>query len=244
AINPEEIEDKSKGDVFSKTISILQLAWFIVQCIARATQHLPITLLEMTALAFASLSIITYFLWWYKPLNVKYHICLDNLDLTPACETRYQGNLFPVWCMLRTRSICLGYYAPSVAFTHTGAIRISWMVPTVFTLVGVGLLFGAFHSLAWSFYFPSHAEMVLWRVSVTGIFIGTIMVGHMDLVLLIVSFFNKNNWLKILTPISDGILVFYIVARIILIILAFLQLRALPPFTFCTVQWTTYIPHL
>ncbi|KAK0461499.1 hypothetical protein IW261DRAFT_1576963 [Armillaria novae-zelandiae] len=34
AINPETIEDKSKGDAFSKTISIFQLSWFIVQCVA------------------------------------------------------------------------------------------------------------------------------------------------------------------------------------------------------------------
>ncbi|KAK0227519.1 hypothetical protein IW262DRAFT_1427641, partial [Armillaria fumosa] len=72
AISPETIEDKNKGDGFSKTISIFQLSWFIAQCVARVIQHLPITLLEMTALA--GLSIITYSLWWYKPLNVKYHI--------------------------------------------------------------------------------------------------------------------------------------------------------------------------
>ncbi|KAK0475639.1 hypothetical protein EDD18DRAFT_1089680, partial [Armillaria luteobubalina] len=71
AISPETIEDKSKGDALSKLISTLQLLWFIVQCVARVLQHLPIMLLEMTALAFAGLSIITYSLWWYKPLNVK-----------------------------------------------------------------------------------------------------------------------------------------------------------------------------
>ncbi|PBK80277.1 hypothetical protein ARMGADRAFT_860402, partial [Armillaria gallica] len=70
AISSETIEDKSKGDALSKAFSILQISWFILQCIARYIQHLPITLLEMTALAFAGLSIIMYFLWWYKPLNV------------------------------------------------------------------------------------------------------------------------------------------------------------------------------
>ncbi|KAK0475641.1 hypothetical protein EDD18DRAFT_1089698 [Armillaria luteobubalina] len=73
AISPETIEDRSKGDALSKTISILQLSWFIVQCIARALQHLPITLLEVSTLAFTSLTVITYSLWWYKPPNVKGH---------------------------------------------------------------------------------------------------------------------------------------------------------------------------
>ncbi|PBK80294.1 hypothetical protein ARMGADRAFT_949795, partial [Armillaria gallica] len=62
----------TKGDPLSKAFSILQIFWFIVQCIAQVIHHLPITLLEMTALAFAGLIIIMYFLWWHKPLNVKY----------------------------------------------------------------------------------------------------------------------------------------------------------------------------
>ncbi len=90
-VSAEMIEDKSKGDALSKMFSILQISWFIAQCITRAIQHLPITLLEMTALAFAGLSIITYCLWWNKPLNVKYHISLDmpgsgTLRWTPNTE--------------------------------------------------------------------------------------------------------------------------------------------------------------
>ncbi|PBK80284.1 hypothetical protein ARMGADRAFT_1098483, partial [Armillaria gallica] len=86
-ISLETIEDKSKGDALSKTVSILQISWFIVQCTARALQFLPITLLEMTALAFAGLSIVTYLFWWYKPLDVKYHISLDASDSRPMPET-------------------------------------------------------------------------------------------------------------------------------------------------------------
>ncbi|PBK58900.1 hypothetical protein ARMSODRAFT_899955, partial [Armillaria solidipes] len=70
AISVKTIEDKSKGDALSKAISILQISWFIAQCVGRVIQHLPITLLELTAVAFAGISVITYCLWWYKPLNV------------------------------------------------------------------------------------------------------------------------------------------------------------------------------
>ncbi len=61
AISAETIEDKSKGDALSKMFSILQISWFIIQCVARVIHHLPMTLLELTALAFAGLSIIMYF---------------------------------------------------------------------------------------------------------------------------------------------------------------------------------------
>lgn len=67
----EEIRDKSKGDLLSKVIAILQMTWFIVQCAARPSQGLAVTELELATLALASLNVVTYFLWWDKPLDVK-----------------------------------------------------------------------------------------------------------------------------------------------------------------------------
>ncbi|TFK66592.1 hypothetical protein BDN72DRAFT_748419, partial [Pluteus cervinus] len=64
------IEDRSKGDFLSKGIVILQTSWFVLECLARFQQHLPVTELEVVTLAFALLNVITYALWWYKPLDV------------------------------------------------------------------------------------------------------------------------------------------------------------------------------
>ncbi|KAK0211883.1 hypothetical protein IW262DRAFT_1467292 [Armillaria fumosa] len=73
-----DIREKSKGDALSKTIVVLQISWFVVQCCARAAQKLPITLLEMSALAFAVLSITSYVAWWEKPVDVLYQIRLEH----------------------------------------------------------------------------------------------------------------------------------------------------------------------
>jgi hypothetical protein len=70
-ISKAEIEDKSKGDAISKTVVILQTGWFVTQCIARVVQGLPITELELVTVAFATLNIVIYVLWWHKPLNVQ-----------------------------------------------------------------------------------------------------------------------------------------------------------------------------
>ncbi|KAF8648190.1 hypothetical protein AX16_006329 [Volvariella volvacea WC 439] len=70
----EEILDKAKGDLLSKMIAVLQTSWFVLQCITRHAQGLNITELELVTLAFATLNIITYFLWWKKPLNASYPI--------------------------------------------------------------------------------------------------------------------------------------------------------------------------
>jgi len=70
-ISKMEIEDKSKGDFISKAVVILQTNWFVMQCIARGVQGLPITELELATVAFAGLNIVIYVLWWDKPLNVQ-----------------------------------------------------------------------------------------------------------------------------------------------------------------------------
>ncbi|SJL18586.1 uncharacterized protein ARMOST_22183 [Armillaria ostoyae] len=285
AVSPETIEDKSKGDALSKTVSTLQISWFIVQCIARAIQHLPITLLEMTALAFAGLSIITYCLWWYKPLNVKYHISLDGSDSRPTPEIHYaEESASPVkssWLVWAYRRLVwlddwigrttlgLSVYGHNedigdgACRFYSGTAR--EVGARLMAMVGIGFLFGAFHCVAWSFYFPSHTEMVLWRFSSIAVLIGFLVGGHFrvgDIILDWVdpewtpkpaSLFlrasrDDKTWSLTLAAISSFMvsvgIVAYIVARIILIVLAFLQLRSLPPLAFCTVQWTTYIPHI
>jgi hypothetical protein len=70
-ISKAEIEDKSKGDAISKGFVILQTGWFVIQCIARRAQHLPITELELVTVAFAALNFVIYILWWDKPQNVQ-----------------------------------------------------------------------------------------------------------------------------------------------------------------------------
>ena len=70
-ITEREIQDRSKGDALSKGLVLIQTSWFILQCIARRIERLPITELELVTLAFAALNFITYALWWNKPLNVQ-----------------------------------------------------------------------------------------------------------------------------------------------------------------------------
>ncbi|KDQ59777.1 hypothetical protein JAAARDRAFT_205745 [Jaapia argillacea MUCL 33604] len=70
-ITEEEIEDRSKGDALSKGVALVHTTWFTIQVIARGIRRLPITELEMVALAFTVLNVATYSLWWSKPLSVQ-----------------------------------------------------------------------------------------------------------------------------------------------------------------------------
>ncbi|KAF8193348.1 hypothetical protein BJ912DRAFT_1141829 [Pholiota molesta] len=83
-LTEEDIKDRSKGDAISKTFIILQTTWFIVQCIARWSQRLPVTELEVVTLGFALLNGITYGLWWNKPQNVGRPVLLEIKKLRKA----------------------------------------------------------------------------------------------------------------------------------------------------------------
>ncbi|KAI9449507.1 hypothetical protein F5148DRAFT_987538 [Russula earlei] len=102
-IAKEEIEDRSKGDIISKTLVILQTGWFVMQCIARGVQSLPITELELVTVAFATLNFAMYLLWWDKPLNVQRGVrvykkrnteqAIDDGDVKPTCSVGFWGAL-------------------------------------------------------------------------------------------------------------------------------------------------------
>ena len=67
----EEINDRGKSDWLAKSLVLLQTSWFVMQCIARAIEHLPITHLEIVTLAYAAMNFVIYIFWWNKPLNVN-----------------------------------------------------------------------------------------------------------------------------------------------------------------------------
>ncbi|KAF8642785.1 hypothetical protein AX16_009418 [Volvariella volvacea WC 439] len=77
-IPEKEIQDHGKGDLLAKAVVVIQTTWFVAQCIARHVQGLVLTEIELITLAFATLNVITYGLWWNKPLNIGYPIYFDK----------------------------------------------------------------------------------------------------------------------------------------------------------------------
>ncbi|CAN9321326.1 unnamed protein product [Alternaria alternata] len=76
------INDKSKANVFVKTITGIQALWFGIQCITRSTQGLSISLLEMNTAIHAVCALALYFFsWWDKPLDVEEPTIYTHKDL-------------------------------------------------------------------------------------------------------------------------------------------------------------------
>lgn len=64
------ITDRSKSSSFGKALLIVQAFWFILNVHSRATERLPCTLLELSTLVRGLYAMISYMVWWSKPLNI------------------------------------------------------------------------------------------------------------------------------------------------------------------------------
>ena len=117
----------------------------------------------------------------------------------------------------------------------------NWMAITP-TLI-VAMLFGGIHCTGWNFPFPSHAELIIWRVSSLIILIVP-WIG----VLVAVEAVMDDIIPNIIQGTTMVILVFglaiYVLARLTLFVVAFIALRHLPPGAYAVVEWTALLLHM
>ena len=136
----------------------------------------------------------------------------------------------------------------------------------------ISLLFGLIHCLGWSLVFPSGAERLVWRVSAVIIAALPVLILFLYSFGLIVYFewlaydFESapksrrreqlkhlfSNWIvkpttgfrKAIWWIFIILIPIYLVARMVLLVEAFLSLRSLPSGAYSVVNWTEYLPHI
>jgi hypothetical protein len=295
-ISKEEIKDKSKGDALAKGLVLIQTTWFLLQCVARGAQHLSLTELELATAAFALLNIVTYALWWDKPLNVqcpvqvrKKHVCgqggggevvtgekeTSQGDSQQRSEAVAEGARERTTFVIRVRDWCSSFWhwwswsnvGKAVKAVFSIVFGPFWFMITadeddddddtffvgenedddrqVKAFLGalvVSMVFGGIHCIGWLLFFPSHTEQLLWRISsvaITGIPLYFMVIG------LIATIDNIPDIVKILIVILFLLSpILYLLARVALLVLAFMALRSLPHSALQTVQWTTFIPHV
>lgn len=111
----------------------------------------------------------------------------------------------------------------------------------------ITILFGAIHCFAWTFQFPSPTEQFLWRIaSLVTITAPTVwaIVYSISLVDDCKHQYGKRIGQKTMDSLSAIAVPVYLIARTILIGLAFSSIRSLPCATYETVFWTRFIPHI
>nr|GAT57170.1 predicted protein [Mycena chlorophos] len=254
-VSDEDVEDKSKGDVFSKSVALLQGLWFVAQCIARALQHLPLAEIETATLAFAVINIFIWILWWNKPLDVGVPIVVGPIPAGPSHPSgkRRERPAYRTGRWIASFFHLIGGQTPTSRFFDP---RIEYAVPMTWYTTALdaadiargldvaflcellgGAVFGAIHCTAWNSHFPTVMEMWMWRVA-------ALCVAAAPLLLALQIFLESTlpglDFLPLFMIPLTGV---YILARLVLMVLPFTSLRSLSPRVFVDVDWSVYIPH-
>ena len=250
----EEIKDKGKSDWLAKSLVLLQTSWFVMQCIARAVERLPVTHLEIVTLAYAAMNFVIYVFWWNKPLNVNrpvrvYRKSSVEETISEARRLASETNGFET-----ILDFIVSDQDGKVNLRHEDRVPRFWAnsvendyITADLIMLGVGVCFGAIHCIAWHFSFPTHAELSIWRISSVAM---TVVPFYIPLTLLLAGWLEDMGFeiggtigsISALSIFPAGIL--YILARVLTLALAFTSLRDLPHGAFDTVHWTTFIPHV
>ncbi|KAF9555526.1 hypothetical protein CPC08DRAFT_711929 [Agrocybe pediades] len=92
-VTEDRINDHSKADGFAKGLALLQMFWFITQCVVRFfDKNLILTELELVTAALALLSLVMYFLWWNKPFNAGIPITITLLPAETDPQSKDDAN--------------------------------------------------------------------------------------------------------------------------------------------------------
>ena len=257
-LSTADLEDRSKGDLFVKGAAVLQISWLVVQIIARASEGLAISLLEITTLAFAACAIATYILLWHKPQDVMTPTYIDATNILTREQVIGLAARSPVSTLFVhefwLHGVAIRAMADSVfPWTRGIPIRLPWRNDTFYlnpVFIGIGFggtLFGSIHFVAWNFEFPTPVERILWRVSCCVL----ISIPLLSTAMYFMTLHNarrdsetdtKTN--ALLRPFTTMCVVLYLLARLYLMTEVFRSLAYAPPSTFYEIDWPSALPHV
>lgn len=237
-----EIDDHSKGDIFTKGIAAVQIIWTIASAITRAIRGLAISQLEVSVIAFSVCALIIYASYWSSPKDVSVPITfLEWGGPISSTITEIIKRADPV----RISTWVEGKIG-QIPFSNMNHPTIpSQIVVVDFTPIFGALFFGAPHLLAWNLTFPTPAERIAWRAaSLYCCLVGIILYSTTDLENLLRPFVAKSlhqRLAEFITYLGFGLGVIYILARLFMIVETFRTLLFLPPSAYIA-TWTANVP--
>ncbi|KAI9766462.1 MAG: hypothetical protein M1840_006569 [Geoglossum simile] len=227
----KEIRDKSKSSSIVKTVACFQVGWLIIQCTGRRIQGLPITPLEVAAVAYAANCFLLYGLWWKKPLDIEVPFEITcEVETTKKRAGEFSNPIF-------VPSYPFHEFKKRVQETRFGALKARTLDPGGDTfmasavLTGIStMVFGVIHLAAWNSDFASPIEKTLWRVC------GSLATG-LPLIMLVAVYLQS-------LALVVSLMILYVACRTYLMVEPFVDLRSLPIRSYDTVEWASYIPHI
>ncbi len=257
-LSTADLEDRSKGDIFVKGAAIIQISWLVIQIIARASEGLAISLLEIMTLAFAACAISTYIFLWHKPQDVMTPTYIDATRILTREQVIGLAARSPVSTLFVhefwLHGVVIRDMADSVfPWTRGIPVRLPWQKDIFYlnpVFIGIGFggtLFGTIHFIAWNFDFPTPVERILWRLACCVL----ISIPLLSTAMYFMTLHNarrdsetdtKTN--ALLRPFMTMCVVLYFLARLYLMTEVFRSLAYAPPSTFHEIDWPSAIPHV
>lgn len=201
-VDEERIKDQNKADDFARAITIWQVLWFCLQCFSRLIQHLEMTTMELSTLAFVFCSMPTFWCWSKKPLDVQVPFVLQlnksveeisqiaGIDRESFNYRTHQRTPFDFmdptfWTVSSHAFSVLGLRTGPSKYPHERIANDRLAYVGHFKIIG-GLFFSmaymAINFAAWNFSFPTSAEKIIWRICcVTMVFSMAIAAAAMEL---------------------------------------------------------------
>jgi len=226
------LQDPSKASGLAKFITCAQALWFCSQCIARLSQDLAISLLELNTFAHCISAFFIYVFWWHKPYDVATHVYIESAEL--AKQPDPVGYLH-VLSFVQDRS-------PNMSTEMFSSDDWAWagvFRPLIMFLAF--LVYGAIHSLAWGYNFPTNAEGIVWRCA-------SVATASSGLIILLIIVRERTSYSGTSRKLLHGMMYFLcfvaIAARSFLVVESFRALPNSPASIYEVPRWTAYIPHI
>jgi hypothetical protein len=147
-LSQADIEDRSKSNLFAKSVVILQVLYYCGSCLLRLIHHLSVTQLEIGTFGFAVCSVLSFFVLFPKPRSVNTTTVIAEFD---TGIPRYIIDIH--YDEPRKKSTIVNNSGIHPDYTDC-------TVPVLAALLGAVHVAGAMVS-----HFPSPVDMWLWRTS-------------------------------------------------------------------------------
>ena len=225
-ISDEELMSRAERNLFVKSLGVLSIIWFVIQFVARGFHKQCLcTPLELMTAAFMLNSVSTYLITFGKPQNINFPVCLAILG-TPRSASDQESTKYPeventgfteedIDDMLEK--------ADEMADKEQQPAEL-WTNFRTFMAFISGLVL----CTAWDFPFPSTTERRAWQICAVAIMFLPLLRRHE----------TSDLWLRAPKTFIFKTLILVcpcFVAKLAIIILALLSLRALPDAAYETV---------
>ncbi|KZT05092.1 uncharacterized protein LAESUDRAFT_727343 [Laetiporus sulphureus 93-53] len=185
----------------------------------------------------------------------KYHKRIENIRGTK--NLFYRGLLYAVLAVILLLSIIIRgpvrfifgqprredwWHAASIGSHNGFDFSIFRSVFNASCVVAVpAMIFGTIHCTAWFSDFPTVIEQYLWRILSLVITCSP----ALEVSIFFIMTRSTGTAIVVLGTFSGLVIpLLYVVSRLILLVLAFTTLRALPPGAYKAISWVEFIPHL